>query len=285
MAWFIGVALLMGLLLYFWKKKPKSSAPFPLPWRRILDERVLFYHNLEAADKFRFEQDVLRFIKTVKITGVHTEIDLTDKLLVASSAAIPVFGFPEWDYTFLDEVLLYPSSFDRNYNINSQEETITGMVGNGAMEGKMILSKPALHRGFSNTTDKQNVGVHEFIHLMDKEDGDVDGIPANLMNKKFSLPWLELIRDKTNQIEKGNSDINPYGATHEREFFAVVGEYFFERPQLLKQNHPELYSLLCKAFNQDTVGVLKVTERVKVEIERNDPCPCGSGKKFKKCCG
>ena len=285
MAWFIGVALLMGLLLYFWKKKPKSSAPFPLPWRRILDEKVLFYHNLEAADKFRFEQDVLRFIKTVKITGVHTEIDLTDKLLVASSAAIPVFGFPEWDYTFLDEVLLYPSSFDRNYNINSQEETITGMVGNGAMEGKMILSKPALHRGFSNTTDKQNVGVHEFIHLMDKEDGDVDGIPANLMNKKFSLPWLELIRDKTNQIEKGNSDINPYGATHEREFFAVVGEYFFERPQLLKQNHPELYSLLCKAFNQDTVGVLKVTERVKVEIERNDPCPCGSGKKFKKCCG
>ena len=285
MAWFIGVALLMGLLFYFWNKKPKSSAPFPLPWRRILDEKVLFYHNLEAADKFRFEQDVLRFIKTVKITGVHTEIDLTDKLLVASSAAIPVFGFPEWDYTFLDEVLLYPSSFDRNYNINSQEETITGMVGNGAMEGKMILSKPALHRGFSNTTDKQNVGVHEFIHLMDKEDGDVDGIPANLMNKKFSLTWLELIRDKTNQIEKGNSDINAYGATHEREFFAVVGEYFFERPQLLKQNHPELYSLLCKAFNQDTVGVLKVTERVKVEIERNDPCPCGSGKKFKKCCG
>ena len=23
----------------------------------------------------------------------------------------------------------------------------------------------------------------------------------------------------------------------------------------------------------------------KVEIGRNDPCPCGSGKKYKKCCG
>ncbi|MGB0715243.1 MAG: SEC-C metal-binding domain-containing protein [Phycisphaerae bacterium] len=21
------------------------------------------------------------------------------------------------------------------------------------------------------------------------------------------------------------------------------------------------------------------------KVERNDPCPCGSGKKFKKCCG
>lgn len=24
---------------------------------------------------------------------------------------------------------------------------------------------------------------------------------------------------------------------------------------------------------------------IKVEKGRNDPCPCGSGKKFKKCCG
>jgi len=26
-------------------------------------------------------------------------------------------------------------------------------------------------------------------------------------------------------------------------------------------------------------------ERAKVKIGRNDPCPCGSGKKYKKCCG
>lgn len=25
--------------------------------------------------------------------------------------------------------------------------------------------------------------------------------------------------------------------------------------------------------------------RAKVAVGRNDPCPCGSGKKFKKCCG
>jgi Mlc titration factor MtfA (ptsG expression regulator) len=93
-----------------------------------------------------------------------------------------------------------------------------------------------------------------------------------------------LIREKTAQIGQGESDINPYGATHEREFLAVAGEYFFERPQLLRENHPELYTLLCKAFNQDTASVLKVTERTRIEIERNDPCPCGSGKKFKKCC-
>lgn len=283
------ILILLAVVIVFvmvkvFRKTPAKQADFPTAWKSILDEHVLFYHNLSSHEKARFEQDVVRFFRQVKITGVHTEIDITDKLLVASSATIPVFGFPEWDYTFLDEVLLYPAAFDRNYTINSSEETITGMVGSGAMEGKMILSKPALHRGFTNTTDKQNVGVHEFIHLLDKEDGDVDGIPATLMNKQFSLPWLKLIREKSAEIGKGDHDINPYGATHEREFFAVAGEYFFERPQLLQENHPELYKLLSKAFNQDTAAVLKITQRIRVEIERNDPCPCGSGRKFKKCC-
>jgi len=265
-------------------EKGEGLHAFPQSWRIILDQKVLFYHNLSSNDKLRFERDVSRFIKKVRIAGVNTEVDITDKLLVASSAAIPVFGFPDWDYTFLDEVLLYPGSFDRNFNLNNADEVITGMVGNGAMEGKMILSKPSLHRGFSNESDKQNVGVHEFIHLLDKEDGHVDGIPATLAAKQFSLPWLELIAEKTKEIRKGDKDINPYGATHEREFFAVAGEYFFERPQLLQKNHPELYDLLSRAFNQDTAGLLKVSKLPKAEIERNDPCPCGSGRKFKKCC-
>jgi len=28
-----------------------------------------------------------------------------------------------------------------------------------------------------------------------------------------------------------------------------------------------------------------VGEKKKSEVGRNDPCPCGSGKKYKKCCG
>ena len=48
-----------------------------------------------------------------------------------------------------------------------------------------------------------------------------------------------------------------------------------------------------KAFSQ-TLGIIEETEeKPKLDttnidiskIGRNDPCPCGSGKKFKKCCG
>ena len=44
-----------------------------------------------------------------------------------------------------------------------------------------------------------------------------------------------------------------------------------------------------KAFS-NTLGIIEEEEnRPKIEIDhkigRNDPCPCGSGKKYKKCCG
>lgn len=288
MMWFAFIVVIaVGVLYKRYLKKEAIEMPldFPQVWKVILNQKVLFYQNLPTNEKTRFEQDISRFLKNVRITGVKTEVDITDKLLVASSAAIPVFGFPHWDYTFLDEVLLYPDSFDSDYTINSKDETITGMVGSGGvMEGKMILSKPSLHRGFENDTDKKNVGIHEFVHLLDKEDGSIDGIPATLANKKFSIPWLRLIREKTTAIQKGGEDINPYATTNESEFFAVLGEYFFERPHLLQQKHPALYTLLTKAFNQDTASTFNISVLPKRALERNDPCPCGSGKKFKRCC-
>ncbi len=39
------------------------------------------------------------------------------------------------------------------------------------------------------------------------------------------------------------------------------------------------------------MGILQVYKKAKIvvrdqpKIGRNDPCPCGSGKKYKKCCG
>jgi len=277
---------LAGFAVFYTRQKRVAEMPaqFPEKWRTILNDEVSFYQQLGDTEKARFETGIIRFLSRVRITGVKVDVDLTDKLLVASSAIIPVFGFPDWHYTFLNEVLLYPGSFDQQYEIGSKEEIILGMVGSGTMEGKMILSKPALHRGFENTTDKQNVGIHEFIHLLDKEDGVIDGIPATLQDKAFAVPWLSLIHKQTALIMKGKSDINPYGATNEKEFLAVAGEYFFERPALLQKNHPEMYQLLSVAFHQDTAHLLSGTIPEKVDLRRNDPCPCGSGEKFKRCC-
>ena len=94
-------------------------------------------------------------------------------------------------------------------------------------------------------------------------------------------------------IRAGKSEINPYAATNEAEFFAVVTEYFFEKPEKLQEHHPELYELLTQAFHQnpkkrflrfatDPREWLK-TLRSRRKFGRNAPCPCGSGKKYKDC--
>jgi len=130
------------------------------------------------------------------------------------------------------------------------------MVNSDAMEGKMILAKDALHRGFSNLRDKKNVGVHEFFHLIDKEDGVIDGDPNSLNDKAYCLPWLDFIKRVIELIRSNKTNIYLYGATNQKEFLAVTGEYFFERPHLLKSRHPESYDLLSKVFNQDPSIIL-----------------------------
>jgi len=281
---------ILGALALLFQRKRKKAVPLsepvqtPAKWRGILGSRVNFYQNLTEPERLQFESDVQNFLQTVTITGIKVKVDIEDRLLVASSAVIPLFGFPVWTYEGLNEVLLYPSSFDRNFKINSKKEIITGMVGSGVMRGKVILSKPALHQGFSNATDKRNVGIHEFAHLFDGEDGWIDGIPPGLPEEQSPL-WLDFVRSKIKDIVTDKSDIDSYGAYSKEEFFAVASEYFFERPDLLQRKHPKLYEMLSQVFRQDrSMDVDPSTFAKAPEPSRNSPCPCGSGRKYKRCC-
>jgi Mlc titration factor MtfA (ptsG expression regulator) len=284
------IAVVIGIIGFFRSNLHKGvgqAFDFKPEYRIILAEKVAFYNGLSEEEKTRFETELSDFLKRTRVTGIDTSIDDTDKLLVAASAVIPVFGFRDWHYGSITEVLIYPNSFNANFETAGHEEgserRITGMVGTGAMNGTMILSKQALHVGFMNDTDKQNTAIHEFVHLIDKTDGAIDGIPENLLGKQYVLPWINLMSKEIKQINANKSDINPYGATNQSEFFAVVSEYFFEQPQLLQKKHPELYAMLERIFVQQMN--LKTLTAKKFKIGRNDPCPCGKGQKFKNCCG
>jgi MtfA peptidase len=261
----------------------KPSEPFSTEWRIILIKNVAYYNSLSDEEKRLFEYKVQEFLLNCRITGIKAQVEITDKLLIASSAVIPIFKFSDWRYTNLREVLLYPSLFNEDFEIEGSERRIAGMVGSGYMEGMMILSKPALRLGFANETDKKNTAIHEFIHLIDKADGSIDGIPEVLLKKQYLIPWIDLINKKIDEIYKNKSDINPYGGKNKAEFFSVVSEYFFERPKLLAKKHPELYYLLEGIFKQKMKSK-NLTQKYK-KISRNSPCPCNSGIKFKKCCG
>jgi MtfA peptidase len=250
---YVLIALLIVCSLFFINKRdPRQADAQPtdaLIEKGFFDENVTFFRTLDKDRKLRFIKTVKDFLDEVKITGVDTTVTPADKLLIASGAVIPIFYFPNWKYYNLKEVLLYSDAINTGFqSAHGTERDILGMVGSGYMEGKMLLSKPALEQGFSNKTDKRNTVIHEFVHLIDKLDGDTDGVPQLLLQKQYVLPWLDMIHTEMERIRTGRSDINVYGYTNKTEFFAVAAEYFFERPELFSKQHPELYAMMQDIF-------------------------------------
>jgi len=229
---------------------------WPDHWSELLAQHVSFYQQLSATDKKRFEQNCLAFLLTTPVNGgVEVEIEDLDRLLVAASAVIPVWGFPDWDFLNIGGVFLLPAAFNDKFQCGLPDSNVTGMVGTGPMSGKMALSKPHLRLGFANDQDKQNVGIHEFVHILDMADGDCDGFPERVKAYEYCAPWFEFIRHKIAEVELGKTNINDYGATNQAEFFAVASEYFFERPLMLKKKHPKLYGYLSDFYQQNLAEI------------------------------
>jgi MtfA peptidase len=259
--------------------------PFPPKWEQILVTNVAYYIALDESQRKRFQQLMLVFLDEIRITGIQTEVDDECKVLVGASAVIPIFGFPDWEYSRLGEILIYPRAFGSNFEREGDAERSTlGLVGTGSLGGVMILSKPALISGFKNPNDKRNVGIHEFAHLVDLGDGAIDGLPPGISADEVQ-PWIEWVHDELEDPSEDRHHINPYGYTNEVEFFAVLTEYFFEAPDVLQRKNPKMYEILSKMYRQDSKSLLSgVRLPRRMKIGRNSPCPCGSGKKYKKCC-
>ncbi|MEO6682585.1 MAG: zinc-dependent peptidase, partial [Ginsengibacter sp.] len=201
------------LFAIFYKKPPKKIE-LPANYRDLLTNHVAFYSRLSNKNKKLFEEKLKEFLGYVQIESVHTEVEDIDQLLVASSAVIPVFYFPSYKYFNLKSVILYPGTFNREeFLTNGYERNTLGMVGTGPLQGSMILSKAALHHGFFQRDQPHNTGIHEFVHLMDKEDGEVDGLPESLLNKNDKQKWLMLVNENIRKIHDGESDISSYATT------------------------------------------------------------------------
>jgi len=289
------LALVPAFGMYIWqtgkirRRLAILREPFLPEWETVLQQDVIFFRVLDPEARRRFRRHLQVFLGEKRITGIGVQVDTTTPVLAGASAIIPIFGFPDWEWDQINEVLVYPNRFDEHFRFGDQVgQGILGMVGTGSLNRLMILSQPDLIQGFRNVADKRNVGVHEFAHLVDKSDGIIDGVPSVGLDRQSLGPWIDLVRRKMAEIEGGRSDIDRYALTNEAEFFAVTSEYFFERPGMMQRKHPHLYEMLEQVFNQNlftrATQFKRELARPRLRFGRNSPCPCGSGRKFKKCC-
>jgi MtfA peptidase len=250
---FLLLVIIAIIIVFFRKRKIKDEESeawqiAPDQMDEELEAHVSFYQRLSVDGKESFRKRVQHFLDTTKITPVDkVVITELDKLYVASSAIIPIFNFEGWSYNNLDEVLIYPGTFTKEFSIEDEERNVLGMVGDGSMHRMMILSLPSLRAGFEHE-GAGNTGIHEFVHLLDKADGATDGVPEYMIPRDMVAPWIRQMHRTISEIRNNDSDINPYAGTNEAEFFAVVSEYFFQRPGFLKEHHPELYHILEETY-------------------------------------
>ena len=129
---------------------------------------------------------------------------------------------------------------------------------------KEILSKHTQNLTFTikDLAEKQNTTV-EFIM------GFVDGINDSLKNQ-LDLEALSAEEEIVLEVDLEKLYFNMLDAK---------AEYLYNLPQWEGIFSPEKRKEIQKQYRDS------VTVRNENKIGRNDPCPCGSGKKYKKCCG
>jgi MtfA peptidase len=297
MGYIIFALLTAGVVLLFYRwatrkeryRQQLIKKPFPVEWRHILENRIGFYHSLSPENKVRFENKVQVFLAENNIIGLKTTVDDNTRILVAASAIIPIFGFDEWEYFNLGEILITDGALSVQEIDEKNTNLVLGEVRPFQNHHYMTLSKSALEEGFKNMEDKKNVGIHEFAHLLDQADGVIDGVPKAYLPKELIEPWSRMIHKEMEKIRSGDSLLQEYGAVSEAEFFAVATECFFEDPAKLSEKHPQLYKLLSKTFRQNPkrrfdLDFKELLGHYSDKLGRNDPCPCGSGEKYKNCC-
>lgn len=262
------------------------STPMLPSWRGILDDHVRYYRRLNPPERERFEHLLRIFLAEKEIVACGVEVDDLTRVLIGASAVIPIFGFPAFEYGMLDTILVHPHPFGipQARHELQKDEMALGMVGDRSIfSGTMVLSKPDLLRGFGLDPHEGHVGIHEFAHLIDKANGQLNGIPAGLPYQAIR-PWMELVQEELHS--QSPQTLPAYAYTNEEEFLAVTSELFFEQPQRLQDDHPALYDLLCQAYHQNPAERIGQSVRrfLRATASGTQPCPCGSGEPLRSCC-
>ena len=142
--------------------------------------------------------------------------------------------------------------------------------------------------------------LYDTRHEVAKKDGTEEVlslVERQVILKEINEKWM----DHIDAIENLKSGINlrAYGQTNPLEAYKIESFDMFEQLvnsikndatravfSLKKQNNVQNVKLDIRNMktNEDSEAA-HTPRKVEKKVGRNEPCPCGSGKKYKKCCG
>ncbi len=143
------------------------------------------------------------------------------------------------------------------------------------------FTKDQLWKAGGQDYKEEKPAMNNFVEYISKtyviNNKEINTISKQLENKiRMGTKTTEIIQYLKTWLEFPSKNI-------ELQLTALITElYNSTRQYVLKGNTPRELHLEEK---KESAPVLTVDLKKHIKIGRNDPCPCGSGLKYKKCCG
>ncbi len=214
--------------------------------------------GLTADEKRSLQELVILFIHRKVFEGAHgLVVTQPMALMIALQACLPVLKLGLGGYEGWVSVVVYPSGFAPKRVIRDEygveHHVQSNLAGEAWQRGPVVLAWDETERaGF---IDGHNLVIHEFAHKLDMQNGHANGFPP--LHPEMDLTaWTEAfstgfddLQHKCNTGE--NIGIDCYAASSPAEYFAVLSEVFFERPDVLQQHYAAVYGQLREYYRQD----------------------------------
>jgi len=267
-------------------RRARSTAPHPVfrTWRRkrvirraTIDEalwnRVVaqlpFLAGLPADDARRLRELAVLFLHEKEIAAAGG-LELTDaiRLAIALQACLPILNLGLDFYDGWVGVVVYPGEFrvrrqelDDDGVMHEWDDELSGEAWPG---GPVALSWEDVELGAAPAAaggePGYNVVIHEFAHKIDMLKGEADGFPlphadmdAGVWQRTLESAYARFVGMVDRERE---TLLDPYGAEHPAEFFAVTSEAFFTDPHALREEFPGVYEQLKLFYRQDPAARL-----------------------------
>ncbi len=222
-----------------------------------------YYKTLDKNTQKLFIARCLKFIKDKIITGADGfEPNNKVKAIIAASAVQLTLGLDTWTLNYFDSIIIHPKDFD---NIPSGLK----FKGETNLRGYIRLSWEGFIAGYKVEDDNLNLGLHEFTHAL--RFNSITGFEQDYFVEHYFDAWLASADEPFNEIKQSKKTIfRKYGGTNLNEFLSVCIEHFFESPEQIKENYPDLFYATAILLNQrNENGLTKIGIREELFEHKN----------------
>ena len=163
--------------------------------------------------------------------------------VLGSLAAQMTLFLPEKCFLMIHTILIHPKEY------YSPHTRLFHKGDTNPRAGTISLSLTGIAEGLRSPSDGLNLIIHEFAHALWIEH------VATSYETFHPAAADEFLRTAERELElaagKDGHFFRDYGLTNFHEFHAVAAENFFERPDQLEQNLPQVYAALVRLYAHD----------------------------------